>query len=112
MSNNEVQNAIGILMKNAQKMMDGGGLESIQDRMDAQRSKLVEARVGDCLTVRANLAIEINEIAPDEKFWAETQEAQLNLLKSAINQALHEAKEAARSQMGDMARMMGMTEKA
>lgn len=109
MSNKELQDALGVLMKNAKKMMEGQNADALKSKMEAQRAKAVEARVGNCLTVSANLAMEIDAITPDDAFYNESKEVQLDLLRVGINQALHEAKEAARSEMGDMAKAMGLS---
>ncbi|MAZ44487.1 MAG: hypothetical protein CMF48_04865 [Legionellales bacterium] len=108
MSSKELQDALGVIMKNAKQMMEGQGADAIKTRMEQQRSKLVEARVGNCLTVSANLAVEIDSIKPDAAFYNESPEVQLDLIQSGVNKALHEAKEAARNEMGDMAKMMGL----
>jgi DNA-binding protein YbaB len=112
MSSKELQDALGIIMKNAQKMMDGQSSGGLQSKMAAQRAKIVQARVGNCLTVSANLAMEIESFEPDDAFYNETPQVQLDLLRLGANQALQEAKEAARQEMGDMAKMMGLNTEA
>lgn len=106
--NKEMQDAISLIMKNAQQAMQNDDVKArYQAMMQKQKETHLSTSVGGGMVeAKVNLMLEVTNLTIRDDAWEEPKEVLIDLVLFAINEGLKQAREQGRQQMAGMSQMM------